>query len=113
MLPPITKKYDDHSTDAHFVFSFYCDECGAVWTSEEYPYSLAGMEVHSEAEKNAHMVMWKTEHDAAYERANVEALFRFGKCPSCGRRVCDRCFSDWDTVCRRCASKTWKEVFDL
>ncbi len=104
MLPPVTKRYTDHSTQTYFAFSFFCDGCGAVWKSEQYPYSLAAVPISSGAEADARRLLWKSEHDAAYERANVEALFHFGKCPSCGRRVCDRCFPEWSSKCKHCDS---------
>lgn len=102
MLPPVTKKYTDHSTDEHFAFSFYCDECGAVWVSEQYPFSLCRSATCDEGEKTAQKILWKTEHDAAYERANTEALFHFNKCPKCGKRVCDKCFSEFESSCLKC-----------
>lgn len=102
MLPPITKKYEDHSTDTCFQFSFHCDMCGAVWESEQYPFSLRASPSISLGEQRAHALMWRAEHDAAYERANREALLRFSKCPKCGSRVCDDCFSGLKELCLQC-----------
>lgn len=102
MLPPVTEKYEDRSTDAFFQFAFFCAECGAVWKSERYPFSLNDSPPKSMGEKKAHEIMWKAEHDAAYERANTGAIFHFNKCPSCGKAVCDRCFSEFEDVCIQC-----------
>ena len=102
MLPPVTKKYDDHSTDVYFQFGFHCDECGALWTSEQYPFSLRDSPSASLGERRAHEILWKAEHDAAYERANTEALFHFSKCPRCGKRLCDKCFSEFGEMCLSC-----------
>lgn len=103
MLPSITRKYKDHSTEAFFRFSFYCDECGSVWTSEKYPYSLRNSPPSGPGEKRARIMLWKAEHDAAYERSNTEAMFHFNRCPQCGKKVCDDCFSEFDSVCRNCS----------
>ncbi len=40
MLPSVTKKYADHSTEREFQFDFFCDRCGAVWKSDVYPFYL-------------------------------------------------------------------------
>lgn len=103
MLPPVTKRYDDCSTDQWFRFSFYCDECGAKWESEQYPFSMQDANPKSDGDKNALALLWKTEHDAAYERANTEALFQFNRCPACGKRVCDKCFLVTEDVCSSCS----------
>lgn len=103
MLPSITKRYNDHSTYRFFQFSFYCDECGSVWTSEQYPYSLRDSLPSGPGEEYAHNIIWKAEHDTAYERANTEALFHFNLCTECGKRVCDNCFSEFNSVCRKCS----------
>lgn len=102
MLPSVTQKYDDHSADTSFQFSFYCDACGAVWQSEQYPFSLRDSPPVSPAERKAHEIMWKAEHDAAYERANTEAMLHFNKCKKCGKRVCDECFSEFEPICLKC-----------
>lgn len=70
--------------------------------SEQYPFSLRGSATRDEGENIAHKILWKAEHDAAYERANTEALFHFNKCPKCGRRVCDKCFSEFESNCLKC-----------
>lgn len=98
MLPPVTKQYDDHSTDRQFAFVFHCDRCGKLWESESYPFSMADATTDS----RARALLWETEHAAAYERANTEALFHFSKCPTCGRRICDDCFCTAEDACKTC-----------
>lgn len=109
MLPAVTKKYKDHSTDEFFQFSFCCDECGGVWESERYPFSMRDAPTESHGEKNARVIMWKAEHDAAYERANNEALLQFNKCPKCGQRICDKCFCELEVLCIKCRNANSKE----
>ena len=99
MLPAVTKKYEDHSTDRYFRFVFYCDECGMAWKSEHYPFSMRDASLENEGKKKARVLMWKAEHDAAYERANIEAVLNFNRCPQCGQRVCDDCFAEFEIVC--------------
>lgn len=111
MLPPVTKKCEDHSTDRYFCFAFYCDACGAIWESELYPFSMRNTPSQSEGEKNARIMLWKAEHDAAYERANLEAMLNFNKCRCCGRRVCDDCFSEFEAICQNCENS--KKTEDL
>lgn len=108
MLPSITKKYCDHSTDSFFAFSFFCDNCGGEWKSETYPFSMADTPTGSEAKTQARTIIWMAEHDAAYERANNEALFHFNKCPKCKSRVCDNCFCAFDDVCIKCKNQVNK-----
>ncbi len=102
MLPPITRNYDDRSTEEYFFFVFYCDECGKPWESEKYPFYLTNSPALSEAEKRAHKILWEAEHYSAYERANTEALFHFSRCQKCGRRLCDDCFSEFESICLSC-----------
>lgn len=102
MLPSVTKKYCDCSTENSFSFSFFCEDCESEWKSEGYPFSLANTPSLDVTQEKARDILWTTEHDAAYERANNEALFHFNKCPECGRRVCDNCFSPFDDVCEKC-----------
>lgn len=105
MLPSVTKKFLDHSTDDSFAFSFFCDVCGGEWKSDEYEFSMSNTSAASDAEKRARDIIWASEHQAAYERANNEALLQFNKCPSCGMRVCDFCFFAFDDVCKNCKPK--------
>lgn len=105
MLPPVTKQCDDLSTDQWFRFVFHCDECGAEWEHEQYSFSMRDTPQCDEVYKDARAHLWKAEHDAAYERANTEALFHFNQCPVCGRRVCDDCFAELEDVCLSCAAE--------
>lgn len=105
MLPSITKRFCDRSTDSEFAFSFFCDSCGTAWESERYPFSLRETPPLSEAEQKAHKILWAAEHNAAYERANNEAILHFNRCPRCGRRVCDNCFAALDDVCKTCRNE--------
>ena len=89
MLKTITKNYRDRSTDSFFKFSFYCDRCGKEWTSEEYPFVHGFGEKLSEDEKRAKEILFRIDHDAAFERANLEARLRFNQCNSCGGFVCE------------------------
>lgn len=109
MLPAVTKKYDDRSTDRFFQFVFHCDECGEAWESEHYPFSMRDAPAKCKGEKNAHVILWKSEHDAAYERANTDALMHFNKCPKCGKRVCDDCFSELEVSCSNCKTQRKKQ----
>lgn len=111
MLPSITKKIHDRSTYEYFKFIFYCDKCGSAWESENYPFSLASDEPITQAEKQARVIMWKAEHDAAYERANTEAIFHFNKCSECNARVCDECYAENNDMCNEC--NEIKKIKDL
>jgi hypothetical protein len=74
----------------NFSFSFFCDRCGKEWRSDPVPFTKAGFaEVDH---KETLSLLWNDEHKAAFERANLDAMFRFSQCPSCGRTVCDDCF---------------------
>ncbi len=103
MLPPITKRYDDCSTDRYFHFIFYCDSCNSKWENEQYPFSMRDAPQCNEENEEARALLWKAEHNAAYERANTEALFHFNRCPLCGKRVCDNCFSEVEDICLNCS----------
>ncbi len=107
MLRTITKKIIDNSTDEFFKFSFYCDRCGAVWMSETYYFEHGFPDKLTAGEKRAKDIMWKVEHDAALERANLEARLRFNQCTSCGRIVCDECFAmdEEEDFCIDCAKR--------
>ena len=102
MLPPVTRKFKDLSTERYYQFAFYCDACGAVWTSERYPFCGQRETPMGAEEQKAMDLLWKTDHTAAYERANQEAMLHFNKCPLCGKRVCDDCFSELALSCRYC-----------
>lgn len=90
MLAPLTKKMADHSTETEFAFSFFCDICGREWRSESFPFS-GGESGRTLAEKVGQLI-WQCEHNAAYERANHEAMLEHNHCPICGKWVCQDCF---------------------
>lgn len=102
MLSSITRRYRDKSTIEYFQFEFYCDKCGDLWTSEQYPFSLANDKQKSNREQKVRDLIWVAEHNAAYERANTEAILHFNKCSVCGKRVCDKCFSEFGDTCADC-----------
>jgi hypothetical protein len=62
----------------------------------------------TEGEKIARDILWRTEHDAAYERANLEARLQFNRCVRCGKNVCEDCYLIFDEdgngadVCKNC-----------
>lgn len=99
MLNPITKQMTDNSTEAEFSFSFYCDICGHVWNSIPVSFSCN--------EKDGKSELWTNEHEAAYERANREAMMYFNRCPVCKRWVCDDCFLIHDDgyICTECSGQ--------
>lgn len=105
MLPPITEKYSDLSARTYFLFRFMCDCCGEYWESEKYPFSQRDAVPKTEDEKYAHDLIWMSEHEAAYERANNEAVLHFNRCKKCARRVCDKCFAELEDFCLECANK--------
>ena len=107
MLKTITKNYRDRSTDSFFKFSFHCDRCGKEWTSEEYPFVHGFGEKLSENEKRAKEILWRSDHDAAFERANLEARLRFNVCKTCMEAVCDECFAmeEDEEICINCAEE--------
>lgn len=105
MLSPVTKKITDHSTDYSFEFTFHCDLCGKKWRSTLLQYSNKAEALN----KSALALLWQTEHDAAYERANQEAIRQFNRCPKCGKMVCNECFildvdPDENDLCKECTN---------
>ena len=82
MLAPITKKMEDHSDEKQFSFSFCCDVCQQPWHSVPMNFSAG----------KTGSALWEREHEAAYERANQEAMLHFNRCPVCKQWVCDECF---------------------
>lgn len=104
MLLPVTKTITDHSTNDSFKFCFHCDVCGKKWQSPLH-YSSKKVEI---LDKSVLALLWQSEHDAAYERANLEAIRNFNRCPKCGSLVCNECFtldsgSDGGDLCKVCA----------
>jgi len=96
MLKPITQKMTDESGGEVYRFTFYCDICG--YPRQSVPYQ-------SGAEGQVTPFARESEHIAAYERANREALSWFNRCPVCKRLVCDQCFRILDDMdmCKECA----------
>jgi len=47
--------------------------------------------IMSRAEIKARELIWLRDHDAAYERANQEALNQLNRCEVCNSYVCDDC----------------------
>jgi hypothetical protein len=106
MLPPVTKEITDHSTDRSFEFIFHCDGCRKEWRSSLIQFSKNA----EEYDKSTYALIWQVEHDAAYERANNEAIRNFNRCPKCGRMVCNECFvldagSKGEDLCSECVPK--------
>jgi hypothetical protein len=101
MLEPVTRKMMDDSTDKAFVFTFYCDLCGRPWKSAP----VSSLTPTRERSRKNPGCAWQ-EHDAAYERANLEAIQHFNRCPRCRRWVCDDCFLllDEGDMCRECGA---------
>ena len=104
MLDPITKNMTDKSTKKDFLFIFYCDICENPRDSVPINFSCT-KDNTLEVDKKASNLIWQSEHAAAYERANHEAMQLFNRCPICKHWVCDKCFrilGDRD-VCKECA----------
>lgn len=110
MLDPITKKVEDHSDEKQFSFSFYCAVCQHPWHSVPINFSggrnKAGPEACAEQDRGK-TCLWEKEHEAAYERANREAMLHFNRCPICKQWVCDDCFhmDESGDACEVCFSQ--------
>ena len=81
MLESLTKCFSDESVEGSYSFTFYCDVCGKA-------YSCAPIKTIDDKPCNDEEV----EHDLAFERANIEAMRHFNRCPICKAWVCDDCF---------------------
>lgn len=107
LLSPITKRYADHSVPKAFVFSLFCDKCGKEWRST--PQAFDPGELTSPTDLRVFRMLWNDQHRAAYEQANLEAIYAFHYCPECGRRVCLECFCRSETdiadICKDCLSQ--------
>lgn len=106
-MEAITKRWEDESDMKLFKFSFFCDCCGKKAVTLEYKFE-SGFKPKlfmSEDERKARELIWQKDHDAAYERANNEAALQFTRCPKCGRRVCEDCYSVLDDLCTDCAKE--------
>ncbi|MCQ2449804.1 MAG: hypothetical protein MJ132_06415 [Clostridia bacterium] len=112
MLDAVTKKYIDASTEEQFAFSFFCDCCGKVVSTTPLTFRPGFKKklFISKAERKAREMLWQKDHDAAYERANIEALKQLNRCVVCGAAICNDCTveceeTDGKTVCIDCAKK--------
>ena len=108
MLDPVTKTFTDRSTMKAFSFSFFCDKCGREWRST--PQAFVPGALATPVNLQVIRMLWNAQHRAAYERANLEALYAFTLCPACARRLCSACFyaseTESDTHCNDCLEKT-------
>lgn len=112
MLDAVTKRYIDDSTEEQFIFSFFCDCCDKFVsaTKLEFRSGFAKKLFLSRTEQKARELIWRQDHDASYERANVEALKKLNRCIICGAAICNDCTVECDevdgkTVCVKCAKK--------
>lgn len=93
-----------------FEFTFHCDCCGKELATSVYSYDdkFPKKLFMSNSEKEARQIMYATEHEKAYERANAEAIKNLNKCSICGEMVCDCCIEispeDGREICKRCYS---------
>jgi len=112
LLSPVTKKYTDRSTEKAFAFSFFCDQCGKEWRST--PQAFDPGELRSPTDLRVFRMLWNDQYKTAYEQANLEAIYAFGLCPECGRRVCMDCFcqnqAEATDICKDCLSKKGREI---
>lgn len=110
LLRPITKKCADRSTTRVFAFSFFCDQCGKEWRST--PMAFERGNLRSLADIRVLRILRNDQYKAAYEQANLEAIYVFHYCPECGRRVCTECYCHAETdianICKDCLSKQKK-----
>jgi hypothetical protein len=112
MLSPITKKYTDESSMKQFRFTFYCDCCGKAIPAQAYDFNSAFAQKTflTNDEKEARAIIYASEHDKAYERANNEVRLNLNRCAVCGDMVCEVCsvYSEklgGDICCKKCAEK--------
>ena len=112
MLDAVTKKYVDASTEEKFSFSFFCDCCGKVVSTTKLAFhpGFAKKFLLSRSEQRARELVWRQDHDSAYERANVQALKLLNRCVICDSAICNDCTVECDevdgkTVCVTCAKE--------
>ena len=86
-LNPLTKRCVDNSTQKVFAFSFFCERCGREWRSTPCAFDPGDVEPRAEVLR----MLWNGQHKAAYEQANLEAIYSFSLCAECGCRVCMEC----------------------
>ncbi|MBU9728464.1 hypothetical protein [Diplocloster modestus] len=107
LLPPLTKRFRNESDNKTFRFTFYCDYCGTGYQAPTTPFSGAG-EVRDDAElPPLQRLLWQTEYEDAYERANRQALYHFTRCAECGKVVCEDCLDEFEDIplCPDCRAK--------
>lgn len=110
MLKPVTMNYKDKSTMEKFEFVFHCDCCGFELSTTVYKYDdkFPKKLFMSNSEREARQIMYASEHEKAYERANNEVIKKLSKCSVCGEMVCDSCVvissEDGREICKRCYS---------
>jgi hypothetical protein len=106
-LPPVTRRMTDESGAKKFLFTFYCDFCGAGFQTSAIPFSVANAPERREKFTTAQKLVWDSEHEDACERGNREALIRFPPCEDCGQHICDICGGELaeDRVCPDCRKK--------
>ncbi len=113
VLEPATKQWEDKSDLKRFMFVFFCDCCGRSFCSSEYPFhsGFRPKILMSESERRAREILWKYDHDAALERANVEMLQNYiHRCEICDDHVCGNCVYECDELeggvcCEKCLRK--------
>jgi hypothetical protein len=105
VLKPVTRRFRDLSSDTEFQIAFYCDRCGKEWRSDIYRFDDYFPVELTDGQRRARDIMWRTDHDNAFERANLSARLHFNKCESCGNNVCDDCceLEDDTEECMDCA----------
>lgn len=106
-LPALTKRFTDESTEQEFLFTFYCEHCGAGYQSPSIPFSGAATADGFQSFTVAQKLIWSAEHDDAYERANQRALSVFTPCASCGKQICEDCQDELAdlVLCPDCRAK--------
>lgn len=106
MLKAFTQQFYDNSTNNEFSFIFCCDLCGKQWKSEPIPFSglkLKGiLKVFLIFINVKATLLWKKEHETAFERANHEGMLYFNRCKKCKKWVCDEHIDLESGICSAC-----------
>ena len=110
MLNAVTKKFTDKSTIKKFSFVFYCDCCEQPVCTAEYDFisGFPDKKFMTGDEREARAIIYASDHNKAYERANLEARLALNNCECCGELVCDDCIvydADGKILCKKCADK--------
>ena len=107
LLKPITYRFTDRSSKKVYAFSYFCDQCGKEWRSTPQVFDPGGL--YASTDLQIIRMLWNDQYKAAYEQANLEAIYALILCPECGRRVCMECFSRSEVevadACKDCLSK--------